>query len=216
MSGKPLGKVRFKMNKIFTIEEITKIMNERIVDFKTAEQKIVLQVSSTEKAKKDNSVILKSIGDISLVLSVIIDDDILHTVDTVKVLPKTINKWREKNNIYQTALNNTIEKYPATIQRKNEKPKKILKIRKLKNEIYSLNNPISIFFPNVREKIAELYGNSFHIAFLSESEVVIEPVTFRNSVDIKKKIKKINHIFGFGITNFVYFYDIHTKELKIV
>ena len=204
------------MEKIFTVEEITQIMNERIADFDIAKEKIILRVSSAEKAKKDNSVILKSIGDISLVLSVIIDDDITHTFDTVKVLPETINKWGEKNTIYQVAMDNTVEKYPATIKRKNEKPRKILKIRKLKNEIYSLNNPVSIFFPNIKEKIAELYGNSFYIAFLSESEVVVEPVTFRSSASITKEIKTINHVFGFGVTNFAYVYDIHTKKLKTV
>lgn len=204
------------MEKIFTVEEITQIMNERIADFNIAKEKIILRVSSAEKAKKDNSVILKSIGDISLVLSVIIDDDITHTFDTVKVLPETINKWGEKNTIYQVAMDNTVEKYPATIKRKNEKPRKILKIRKLKNEIYSLNNPVSIFFPNIKEKIAELYGNSFYIAFLSESEVVVEPVTFRSSASITEIIKTINHVFGFGVTNFAYVYDIHTKKLKTV
>lgn len=79
----------------------------------------------------------------------------------------------------------------------------------------SLNGAVAIFYPGVRECLAELMEGDYFVGFTSIHEAVIHPVTHQSAVDIQDSIRSINAVFPIEemLTNRVYRYCTERREL---
>lgn len=78
-----------------------------------------------------------------------------------------------------------------------------------------MNGALAIFYPGVKERIAEILGGDFFVGFTSVHEAVIHPVIHKNLNDMKAAIQHVNAVFDEQdmLTNRVYRYSCKRKQL---
>ena len=78
----------------------------------------------------------------------------------------------------------------------------------------SINGAIAIFYPGVKERLGELFGD-YYVGFTSIHEAVIHPVARQSPLCMKESIREINAAFPREemLTNRVYRYNTWNQEL---
>lgn len=176
-------------------------------------------------------------GDIALTLyAVVLDDEDNNCLNTVKV-PKTIaDSWNlDYKDVLLAALLNTKEFAPPriytnilNIENTSDDEAAFMKSgysEKLEKRCIPLvtttrktNGAISLFYPGVKEKIAEMFDNDFYVGFTSIHEAMLHCKGTINPASIKKHIQATNQTFGAEdtLSDEVFYYNRKDKSFTVV
>jgi hypothetical protein len=71
------------------------------------------------------------------------------------------------------------------------------------------NGAIAMFYPGVKEKLAEMFDDSFYVAFTSIHEAMIHKKGSIDPASIKRNVTETNRIFGpeDTLSDSVFFFD---------
>lgn len=81
-----------------------------------------------------------------------------------------------------------------------------------------VNGAIAMFYHGVAEKIAEMFGDSFYVAFTSMHECMLHKIGTMDPDSIRRHVRATNKTFGpeDTLTNEVYLYNKETKKFAVV
>ena len=180
-------------------------------------------------ARGEGRYVYRKFEDIALVLCILLRDD-SEGIDSVKVPGDAFESWRRPfDTVMDTALLNTCSRaLPRMYISPLEYVSRSCSYEKgafmaLGSPVTGLgrldipavtttrrvNGAVAMFYPGVRERIAELYGDSYYVVFTSIHEARLH---CRGSVSprmILKSLKKINRTFPGDemLSERVYYYD---------
>ena len=162
--------------------------------------------------------------DAALAVYYIISDDNDGLITTA--LPyETVAQWNmDTDTVIDQALQNTANLYPAMLFRDLFNTDDSLAIdptkpdytSRLKHNTVPLvttkkrnNGAVAIMFPGVKEGIAEMFGDSYYVAFTSKNEALIHKRGEIDPESIKRNVRETNNIFDpqDTFTNCVWYYD---------
>lgn len=171
--------------------------------------------------------IYRRVEDIALVLYVLIRDD-EKGIDSAKIPKEMLKKWgMDADEVLDEAMLNT---YCMAQPRIYLSPFECINPPFERGAFMSFNSPITaldkwsiptvtttkltngaiaMFYTGVKEKIAELYGDSYYVAFTSIHEARTHCRGVYPPRDILKSLKETNRVFPKGemLSNKVFYYD---------
>lgn len=171
--------------------------------------------------------IYRRFEDMALVLYVLIRDD-ERGIDSAKIPKEMLEKWnRNRDTVMDEALVNT---YSMAQPRMYMSPFECIRPPFERGAFMSFNSPIrsldrmdmptvtttkmtngaiAMFYTGVKEKIAELYGDSYYVVFTSIHEAKTHCRGSFAPRDMLKSLKEINRVFPRKemLSNRVYYYD---------
>lgn len=173
-------------------------------------------------------------GDIALVLYLVIKDD-EETMNTAKVTEDIVKSWGvDRMAVMIDAMNNTAKKYPArmftnliNIDSASDSETDFMSDtydKKLNSGTIPMvtttkktNGAISIFYPEVKEKISEMFGGSFYVAFTSIHEAMLHKKGTIEPSDIRRHIRATNRTFDpeDTLSDEVFLYDSENKTFSV-
>lgn len=179
-------------------------------------------------------------GDITLVLYGLISDEGKDYI-TMKIQREITKRWNmPDSSLLMNALLNCYSKMPPRLFRAEElmvrsgpemgvfmpgdkgvsatvdKKDKLAGIRGYRlTTTRQLNGALAIFYPGVKERLAELLEEDYYIGFTSIHEAVIHPISCKNPDDMKASIQHVNAVFEEEdmLTNRVYRYSRKRREM---
>lgn len=179
--------------------------------------------------------IYKKIGDIALVLYLIISEDKETGLNTMKIRTEIFDTWKKPlEEVWETAFVNTqVNAQPRLYTNALDTYKPAYHIgafMALNTDIQSLdrfsipcitstkqtNGAIVMFYPGVKERIAELYNDSYYVAFTSVHDIRTHCVGSISPRTILDNVKHINTTFPKEeiLSRKVWFYDRDKKTFK--
>lgn len=171
--------------------------------------------------------IYRRVEDIALVLYVLIRDD-EKGIDSAKIPKEMLKKWgMDADEVLDEAMLNT---YCMAQPRIYLSPFECINPPFERGAFMSFNSPITaldkwsiptvtttkltngaiaMFYTGVKEKVAELYGDSYYVAFTSIHEARTHCRGVYPPRDILKSLKETNRVFPKGemLSNKVFYYD---------
>lgn len=203
--------------------------------------RLILRPVNLEKCRESlNNCIYWKYGDIALVLYGLIRDDGDNYI-TMKVPREFTQGWEVADKKMLTnALLNCYSKMPPRlflaedmmcnpeyekgVFMPGEKGRQVVIHKKDRWEgmrgyrlttTRRLNGALAIFYPGVKERLAEMLGGDYFIGFTSIHEAVIHPVAFKNVNEMKEAIQHVNAVFDEQdmLSNRVYRYSCKRKAL---
>lgn len=182
--------------------------------------------------------VYKTIGDIALVLyAVVLDDEQNSCLNTIKIPYMVFEKWNiDKENLLVSTLINTnvfamprlytnIFKIESTSEEESAFMAADFPAKSLKPDTIPLltttrktNGAIAAFYPGVKEKIAEMFGDSFYVAFTSIHEAMIHKIGTVDPSDIRRHVMATNRAFSSDetLSDNVFLYDCNTRVFSMV
>lgn len=187
-----------------------------------------------------NGSVYRRVGDMALVLYVLANDvwdDERHNVMSMKMPKLMMEQWgREENEVWDSALTNT---YMMAPPRMYLNPMDTYKppyykgaFMALNSDIQSIppmsiptittttqmNGAIAMFYPGVKERLAELFGGDYYVAFTSIHDVRLHKKGSVSPRQVLDCIMDTNNMFDPKdiLSRKVYLYEAATKELKQV
>lgn len=174
-------------------------------------------------------------GDVALVLYLVVKEDD-KTMNTAKVPEDIVKLWGvNRMSVMIDAMNNTAKKYPArmftnllNINDASDSESDFMSDtynKKFDSGVIPIvtttnktNGAISLFYPEVKEKIAEMFGDSFYVAFTSIHEAMLHKKGTIEPSDIRRHIRATNLTFGpeETLSDEVFFYDSVNKTFSVV
>lgn len=212
------------------------VINEMNSYQKIKEKLIIRPLNLKNNRIQLENYVYKTIGDIALVLyAVILDDAENSCLNTVKIPKEIFEKWdMDSDNVFlATMLNTNVFAMPRIytnlldIEKTTEKESAFMAsdyTKKLKAETIPLvtttrktNGAIALFYPGVKEKIAEMFEDSFYVAFTSLHEAMIHKAGTIDPSSIRRHVKATNDTFGpeDTLSDEVYFYNAETKTFEV-
>lgn len=129
------------------------------------------------------------LGDITLVLYAFLFDT-GQDLMTMKVSRSAVEKWKLSDNIVLTnALLNTYAKMPPRLYHAED----MFGYRLTTTQ--RVNGAIALFYPGVKERMAELLEGDYYVGFTSIHEAVIHPVQHKVLGRLKEAISQTNAVF---------------------
>ena len=201
----------------------------KIEDYVAIQNSLIIRPLHYEKAKLSEYVYIK-IGDIALTLYAVVSDD-AESLSTCKIPKCIFEKWGiSKENVFMEAMLNTqmlsdTRIYPNILLSDLYDGEKINDITSLSDDDVPLittkrktNGAIAMFFPNVKERIAEMFEDSYYIVFTSIHEAVLHKKGTVSLEVIKRCLNDVNNRFSNDetLTNHIYLYDRESRKLSIV
>ena len=180
----------------------------------------------------------RRIGDMALVLYVLANDERngeRHDVMSMKMPRLMMEKWGlPEEEVWDNALNNTYMMAPPRLYLNMmdtyNPPYHKGAFMALNSDIKSLsahavptitttsqmNGAIAMFYPGVQERLAELFGGDYYVAFTSVHDVRLHKKGSMSPRQILNSIKHVNKTFDPSeiLSRKVYLYDTAAKELK--
>ncbi len=185
---------------------------------------------------KDN--IYKRIGDIVLVLYMLLSDENIgerHNVMSTKIPNSMVKNWGlPEDEVWNNAMTNTyimapprmflnsMDLYKPSYDKgafmalnttiKSLKATQVPTITTTKQ----MNGAIAMFYPGVKERIAELFGGDYYIAFTSIHDVRVHKKGTVPPISILRSLKSVNKNFPSDeiLSRKVYLYEAASNELK--
>jgi len=167
--------------------------------------------------------------DLILAVYILLNDDRENGLLQTKVLPlEIIEEWdKDEDEIFALALENTQNYAPARlytnifdIEHTPEPEADFMadefqrnKIRKdvtlLVTTKRKTNGAIAMFYPGVKERLAELLDGNYYVAFTSIHEAMIHREGEIDPITIRRNVRETNRIFGPDetLTNEVWFFN---------
>lgn len=185
---------------------------------------------------KDN--VYRRIGDIVLVLYVLASDELngeQHNVMSVKMPRKMMEQWGlPEEEVWENALTNTYIMAPPRMylhfMDTYKPPYQRGAFMALNSDITSLspgdvptitttsqmNGAIAMFYPGVKERLAELFGGDYYVAFTSIHDARLHKKGSFPPLQILRCIKETNQAFDPGeiLSRKVYLYEAASKEFR--
>lgn len=182
--------------------------------------------------------IYRRVGDMVLVLYLLAsdeDDGQMHNVLSVKIPGISMQEWGiEEEEVWKNAMTNTYIMAPPRLYLKPmdlyHPPYHRGAFMALNSDITSLpplavptvtttaqiNGAIAMFYPGVMERIAELFGDDYYIAFTGTSEARLHKKGTIQPRSILSHIKHMNKTFDPSetLSNKVYLYKAESQELR--
>lgn len=182
--------------------------------------------------------IYRRIGDIVLVLYILVNDELTgsrHNVMSVKLPKNMVEGWDlPENEIWGNAMTNTYIMAPPRIfinpLDTYKAPYHKGAFMALNSDIKSLseasvptvttttqmNGAIAMFYPGVKERIAELFGDSYYVAFTSVHDAKLHKKGTIPPIHILRSLKDTNNAFDPAdiLSRKVYLYETASKEFK--
>lgn len=208
-----------------------------ILEFDYIKERLIIRpINFTDNRFELKNCIYKQIGDMALVLYVLLYDNQSVGVGTTKVQKNVFEQWgKELDEVWNLALHNTNVMAPPRMYMnlleclKADPDKGIFMERKEKIELEhmdvptvtttrQMNGAIAMFYPNVKEKLAQLFDADYYVAFTSVNDARIHPVGTLAPRQILNCLKSVNQSFPEDeiLTRKVYYYDREKKTLEVV
>lgn len=208
---------------------------EIISDYEAIKDRLILRaINFTDNKYALKDFVYKQIGDMALVLYLYISETKEYGLSTTKVHKVTFESWgKDMDEVMETALvNSNIRSVPRMYNTPKESANPDYKTGaymaigskcKLAYGILSstfttypyLNGAISFWYPGVKEKIAEMAGGDYYVAFTGIHDFHVHPVGSTSARDVLGNVKHMNKINGKNetLSRKVYRYRADTKEL---
>lgn len=170
--------------------------------------------------------VYNKIGDIALVLYAVVNDDKENgLIDTVKIPREIFGKWNmAKSVVMHRAMQNTIhnaeprmytnllnisETLDCDSDFMNNEIKIDAKTVPLVTTTKRVNGAIALFYPGVKERIYEMYGSGFYVAFTSIHEAMLHKAGTIEPQNIRRHVREVNEHFGAEetLSNDVFYFD---------
>lgn len=189
----------------------------------------------------DNKYVLKKfvyhqVGDMALVLYLVVADTKELGLNTTKVPREVMELWgKTEEEVFENALINTnVRSVPRMYNSpaESDHPKyqtgaymslgaKSRLATGMNSTVFttypSLNGAISFWYPGVKEKLAELAGGDFYVAFTGIHDFHIHPVNSTTPKEVLDRLKQMNRYMNGKdeiLSRKVYRYQAESGELK--
>lgn len=222
-----------KMLKPFKIRHITEIFDS----YENAKDKLLIRaINFTDNEARLTGYIYKQIGDVALVLYVVLYDDD-RGFGSAKLPKTTIEKWgKEVEQLFEEALQNTVKLMPPRLYanlwdalvnhpRKGtfmDEDAKELRMEEddvpMIKTTKQINGAIAMFYPGVKERIAEMFGGSYYVTFTSIHEARAHLVGSMPLQEIKESLDRVNEEFSEQeiLSREVFLYNEEEKTFNVV
>lgn len=211
---------------------------ENIQNYEVIKEKLIIRpLNYNDHRTELNKMLYKRIGDIILVLYILAYDERVgehHNVGSVKVQKSFLEYWDvSEEELWETAMGNS---YMIAPPRMYLNPMDTYKPAYTKGAFMALGNKttiastdvptvtttmqingaIAMFYPGVKEKIAEMIGGDYLIAFTSISEARIHKCGTINPIEALRRVKGMNKMIPADevLTRKMYMYECSTGEFK--
>lgn len=206
-----------------------------ITGYDWVKDKLILRPLNT-KAFDPEQVIYESMGGgIALVLyAIVLDDREAGILNTIKIPKAIFDEWGiAKDVVMGRAMGNTKKAASPRVygnifdmEGASERETALLDedfVNTFKQDATALmtttrktNGAIALFYDGVKEKLAEIYGGNYFVAFTSIHEAMIHKQGSIEPYSIKRNLTETNRIFGPDdtLTDSVFYYDAETKEFS--
>lgn len=201
---------------------------ESMDNYELAKEHLILRPLSLVSHRLDlKGSVYQTFGDIALVLYIKIND-IGDTFLSAKVPIQKVAEWNlPEEELFANAMENTALLYPPRLyfypyEIRNvpymtgvfmgEGEGRITKIDPMVSPMLTTtrytNGAIAAFYPGVKERIAEIFGCSYYLAFTSDGEACLHSVKKTDAKLADRMLKESNRHFSEEIlTNSIYYYD---------
>lgn len=233
------GSVEENINYAKHIEKsAASIINDMHSYHKIKSKLIIRPINYTNNKALLENYVYQKFGDIALVLyAVVLDDEENNCLNTVKIPVCTFKEWNiDKENIILAAMLNTyafaMPRLYTNILNIENTPDCESAFMSSESTLNSLdassiplvtttrktNGAIALFYPGVKEKIAEMFDDSFYVAFTSIHEAMIHKKGTIDPSSIRRHIRATNKTFGPDdtLSDNVYFFDKNDSSFKMV
>ena len=202
---------------------------KHLMDYEVIKERLIIRpINYTDNKYELKEAVHKVHGDIALVLYVKLYDNKERGLGTTKIHKDVFESWgRDFDEVWEAALINTnIDALPRMYMTVTEciKPpydrgafmslnSDIKKIGKMQvptvTTTRQVNGAIAMFYPGVKEKIAELFDSSFYVAFTSINDARIHHKDSISPRVVLHSLKEINRKFDPNdtLSRKVYYYD---------
>ncbi len=199
---------------------------------------IIRPINYTDNRMALMNIVHRQVGDIALVLYIIVLESKEAGLNTSKIQRNLLDAWEKtEDEVFNTALINTYQRavprvYNSASEADNPPYNRgaymsLVYNEKLKQGLFSpvfttfpsLNGAISFWYPGVKEKIAEMAGGDYYVAFTGIHEFHVHPVGTERPINILRRIKDMNTRMNKPdeiLSRKVYKYDHVSGELEML
>ena len=202
------------------ISEDIKFVIDRMEFYDLIKDRLIIRPLNYNNNKNNlEDYVYDTFGDIALVLYAVIDDE--ESLHTVKIPYDIFKKWNiNKRIVFTAAMDSTKKSAEARIY---------TDLRSINSDGMDINDniilesstipmitttrktngAIAMFYPGVKENIAEMFDDSFYVAFTSIHEAMMHKKGTIEPSSIRCHIRATNRTFGKEetLTEEVYYYD---------
>ena len=212
--------VKHSIEEYGKISEDVKFVIDRMEFYDLIKDRLIIRPLNYSNNKNNlEDYVYDTFGDIALVLYAVIDDE--ESLHTVKIPYDIFKKWNlDKKVVFTAAMDSTKKSAEARIYTDlrsingdgmDINDNVILESNTIPmiTTIRKTNGAIAMFYPGVKEKIAEMFDDSFYVAFTSIHEAMIHKKGTIEPSSIRRNIRATNRTFGKEetLTEEVYYYD---------
>ena len=193
---------------------LVKLMQDN--DYKVIKDKLFIRpLNFTDHKYEFKDVIYRKIGDVALVLYILAEDvhtDKYHNVSSVKVHRMQMEEWGvPEDEIWEIAMSNTYLMAPprlfTNVMESIDAPyhkgafmalgsnMKIIPAGSFPAMLTTtgrMNGAIAFFYPGVKERIAQMYGSDYYVAFTGIHEICLHKKGTISPRDILRNLKATN------------------------
>ena len=212
--------VKHSIEEYGKISEDVKFVIDRMEFYDLIKDRLIIRPLNYNNNKNNlEDYVYDTFGDIALVLYAVINDK--ESLHTVKIPYDIFKKWNlDKKVVFTAAMDLTKKSAEARIY---------TDLRSINGDGMDINDnvilesstipmitttrktngAIAMFYPGVKEKIAEMFDDSFYVAFTSIHEAMIHKKGTIEPSSIRCHIRATNRTFGKEetLTEEVYYYD---------
>lgn len=221
--------VKHSIEEYGKISEDVKFVIDRMEFYDLIKDRLIIRQLNYNNNKINlEDYVYDTFGDIALVLYAVIDDE--ESLHTVKIPYDIFKKWNlDKKVVFTAAMDSTKKSAEARIY---------TDLRSINGDGMDINDnvilessaipmitttrktngAIAMFYPGVKEKIAEMFDDSFYVAFTSIHEAMIHKKGTIEPSSIRRHIRATNRTFGKEetLTEEVYYYDKDNNSFGMV
>jgi hypothetical protein len=208
-------------------------LTENITNYEVIKDRLILRpINFTDNRYELKDCVYRRVGDIALVLYVVVSSD-ANGMNSFKARKAFLESWNKgEDEIMDEALINTnVYSVPRmyNMNTVSSHPKyetgaymalgSTCRLSALGSTTFTtfphLNGAISFWYPGVQEKIAEMAGGDYYIAFTGIHDFHVHPVSSTSARAVLSNLKNMNKINppGETLSRKVYQYKVASKEL---
>ncbi len=200
------------------LESGTKITENKIFSsinkYKTVKKHLIIRpLNYTDHQMELKNCIYRLCGDIALVLYIVFSND-SQGLNTSKIQRTTFQEWNtDEDAVWENALQNTCSMAPPRLYANPLDAEKApygkgafmtaghsVKIHSLQVPMLTttqqVNGAIALFYPGVRERIAEIMGGSYYAVFISIHQCMIHRCGTISPRQIRIHLNDVNNAFS--------------------
>lgn len=210
-----------------------KNLSENLANYEAIKDMLILRpLNFTDNRYELKECVYRRVGDIALVLYILVSSGEMG-LNTIKVQKSFLLPWdKDVDEIMEAALINTnvrfvprmydlgtISSHPNYEEGAYMALGATCKLGRMGSGTFTtyphLNGSISFWYPGVQEKIAEMAGGDYYVAFTGIHDFHVHPVGSIRARDVLANLKHMNKVNAEGetLSRKVYLYKADTKDL---